>query len=450
MCVLLLTLLLIFFVASLLKGSSLPSLLLPEQKKAYKALKEKEPHHTKVVPAAGRRKTTKPASQVVLNSDEGIRAAFYVTWDAGSFASLREYLRQIDILYPEWLHVVTPDGNIQAVSPENKLYSVLQGGKVQPVDDKVMQLLRFEKADMEVLPLINNFDPVRNEWMLSIADMMNDPQARAAFRQQLLTFLASDDKYKGINLDFEGFPAEAQAGYKLFVQELHEEFRSRGLKLHISVPATDPDYDYAFLAANSDGLVLMNYDEHYAEGDPGAISSQQWFTNNLIQKLKIIPRDKIICGVGSYGYDWLMPDRHAPKKAPGSDVDFRAGGLALRNRRRFHHRFRFRQSQSALRLSRRQQPQSRSLVPGRRYRDEPDESRKSPWDSDLRALAPGIGRPLAVGDMGSSTGSECSRKTEEPACRARMWIWRARAKFCRLRNALLPASATSRLIRAPD
>ena len=177
-CVLLLTLLLVFFVITLLKGSSLPSLLLPEQKKAYHALKEKEPHHTKIVPAAGRRKTTKPASQVVLNSDEGIRAAFYVTWDAGSFASLREYLHQIDILYPEWLHVVTPDGNIQAVSPENKLYSVLQGGKVQPVDEKVMQLLRFEKADTEVLPLINNFDPTKNggEWMSNIA--RHDEQIR--------------------------------------------------------------------------------------------------------------------------------------------------------------------------------------------------------------------------------------------------------------------------------
>ncbi len=316
-CVLLLTLLLVFFVITLLKGSSLPSLLLPEQKKAYHALKEKEPHHTKIVPAAGRRKTTKPASQVVLNSDEGIRAAFYVTWDAGSFASLREYLRQIDILYPEWLHVVTPDGNIQAVSPENKLYPVLQGGKVQPVDEKVMQLLRFEKADMEVLPLINNFDPTTNggEWMLNITDMMNSPEARASFRQQLLTFLASD-KYKGVNLDFEGFPVEAQAGYKALVQEIHQDFQQRGLKLHISVPATDPDYDYAFLAANSDGLVLMNYDEHYAEGDPGPIASQQWFTNNLIQKLKIIPRDKLICGVGSYGYDWLMPDRRGTRKKP--------------------------------------------------------------------------------------------------------------------------------------
>ena len=50
---------------------------------------------------------------VKLNADEGIRAGFYVPWDAASFASLREYARQIDLLYPEWLHVLTPDGRLK-------------------------------------------------------------------------------------------------------------------------------------------------------------------------------------------------------------------------------------------------------------------------------------------------------------------------------------------------
>ncbi len=41
---------------------------------------------------------------MVLNADEGIRGAFYVQWDAASFASLKEYYPQIDLLFPEWLH----------------------------------------------------------------------------------------------------------------------------------------------------------------------------------------------------------------------------------------------------------------------------------------------------------------------------------------------------------
>ncbi|HUN87984.1 MAG TPA: glycosyltransferase [Terriglobales bacterium] len=297
------TLLLGFFVYSLLKGSSLPSLLLPEQKKSYRSLKEKEQRHTKVR-SVGRRKTNRPASQITLNTDEGVRAAYYVTWDAGSFASLRQYVHQIDWLYPEWIHVVSPDGRLQGVTELNTLFDVIQNGKVQPVDTKVMPLIRFEKAETEVMPLVNNFDPTTDQWV-DISAMLDDPAAREHTRKQLLTFLASDN-YKGINLDFESIPTKSQPGYRAFIAEIYQDLHSRGLKLHLSVPVADNDYDFGYLAANSDGLVLMNYDEHYGGGDPGPIASQEWFTKNLVNALKTAPKEKIICAVGSYGYDWQI------------------------------------------------------------------------------------------------------------------------------------------------
>ena len=305
-----LTLLLIFFVYSVLNGSSLPNLLLKEPKKSYHALKEKEQRHTKVK-SVGRRKTNKPASQVVLNSDEGIRAAYYVTWDAGSLASLRQYVHQIDLLYPEWLHVISQDGHLQSVTQLNTLFDVIQNGKIQTVDDKVMPLIRFEKAETEVLPLVNNFDPTTNEW-IDISQLLGNEAARARARAQLMAFLASDN-YKGLNLDFESIPLKSQAGYKSFVGDLYNDLHSRGMKLHISVPVGDKDFDYGFLAAHSDGLVLMNYDEHYGGGDPGPIASQDWFANNLVDVLKLVPKEKIICAVGSYGYDWQIGAKNTGK-----------------------------------------------------------------------------------------------------------------------------------------
>ena len=35
------------------------------------------------------------------------------------------------------------------------------------------------------------------------------------------------------------------------------------MKLYVSVPARNKDFDYAAIAARTDGVVLMNYDEHY-------------------------------------------------------------------------------------------------------------------------------------------------------------------------------------------
>ena len=118
---------------------------------------------------------------MVLNSDEGIRGAFYVTWDAASFSSLREYVHQIDLLFPEWLHVLTPDGHLQGVSPANKLFDVIQNGRVMPVDDKVMPYLKQENAQMEVLPLVNNFDPIVNEWRRTSARCWMIPRRGRTF-----------------------------------------------------------------------------------------------------------------------------------------------------------------------------------------------------------------------------------------------------------------------------
>ncbi len=305
-----LTVVLVTFLYTFLKGADLNPLSLPDQKRPIHALKEKELRHAKK-PAVAHRKTKKPASQVVFNTDEGIRAAFYVTWDAGSFASLKEYLQQIDILYPEWLHVTTNDGRIQSVTQLNKLFDVIQNGRVQAIDDKVMPLIRFEKTETEVLPLINNFDPTTNQWM-DISRMLNDSEARQNFRSQLAQFLASDN-YKGINLDFENIELKDQPAYRTLIAELYEDLHQHGMKLHISVPVADKDFNFSYLAAHSDGLVLMNYDEHFGGGDPGPIASQDWFIRNLQTALKVTPKEKIICAVGSYGYDWEVGAKNSNK-----------------------------------------------------------------------------------------------------------------------------------------
>jgi cellulose synthase/poly-beta-1,6-N-acetylglucosamine synthase-like glycosyltransferase/peptidoglycan/xylan/chitin deacetylase (PgdA/CDA1 family)/spore germination protein YaaH len=267
---------------------------------------------------------------VVLNSDEGIRGAFYVTWDAASFSSLREYVHQIDLLFPEWLHVLTPDGRLQGVTQANKLFDVIQNGRVRTVDDKVMPYLKQEKAQMEVLPLVNNFDPIINEWMADVGKMLDDPEARANFRQQLSAFLASNS-YRGVTLDIEGFPERSQPGYRTLIKELADDLHARGLKLFVSVPANNPDFDYELIAKSADGLILMNYDQHYPGGDPGPIAGQDWFVQNIATVLKHVPRQKIICAIGNYGYDWSTAKGKKPGQAGVHNVSVQDAWLEARD-----------------------------------------------------------------------------------------------------------------------
>jgi cellulose synthase/poly-beta-1,6-N-acetylglucosamine synthase-like glycosyltransferase/spore germination protein YaaH/peptidoglycan/xylan/chitin deacetylase (PgdA/CDA1 family) len=300
--------LIIFFVYTALRDEPLPELLFSPQKRAFKALKESEKEKArdrqKKIAARSHRKSKLAASQVKLNQEEGIRAAFYVPWDAASFSSLRSFAHQIDILYPDWLHVTTADGRLQGVEDQtNKLFDVVQGDTVLPVDDRVMQFLKTEVPGMEVFPMVNNSDGAN--WVGDIVGFLNNPDARASFRRQALQFLASGH-YRGLTIDFETFPPSGQAGYVALLKEVSGDLHARGLKLYVAIPPHSNEYDYPAIAAAADGVVLMNYDEHYPGGASGPVASQDWFVQNLEFAKSVIPREKIICAIANYGYDWVL------------------------------------------------------------------------------------------------------------------------------------------------
>src|SRR6202051_241805 len=156
--------LIIFFVYTTLRDERLPELLFSPQRRVFKALKENEKdkarERQKKLALRSHRKSKLAASEVKLNQEEGIRAAFYVPWDAASFSSLRDFSRQIDLLYPDWLHVLTPDGHLQGVDDQtNKFFDVIhtdsaRGSTVRSVDDRVMPLIKSAETPIEVFPMV--------------------------------------------------------------------------------------------------------------------------------------------------------------------------------------------------------------------------------------------------------------------------------------------------------
>ncbi len=305
--------LILFFVYTTLRDERLPELLFSPQKRAFKALKENEKdkarERLKKLATRSHRKSKLPASEVTLNQEEGIRAAFYVPWDAASFSSLRDFSRQIDLLYPDWLHVLTGDGRLQGVDDQtNKFFDVVQNNRVRSVDDRVMPFLKTEDTAMEVFPMVNNFDGT--EWVGGITDFLNDPAARQVFRKQVAMYLSSD-RFRGLMVDFEAFPKVGQPGYVALLSEISTDLHARGMKLYVSVPAHNEEFDYAAIAASADGVVVMNYDQHYPGAASGPVAPQDWFVDNLKFAVTVIPRDKLICAIANYGYDWVLK----PKKA---------------------------------------------------------------------------------------------------------------------------------------
>ena len=318
------SLILILFAVRVVETKPLKELLLPTQKFNYRAVPEQNPKKLK---HAAHRKTDKTPSEIQLNSGEGIRAAYYVDWDAGSYSSLKAHVSQIDILFTDWLHVISPDGKVMAYTIDNRPFEIVDKNGAHDVDheNKVIKTITNARVDTEIFPLVTNFDPRQGIYVPNVGDFLANPAGRANFIREIDKFLAAYPKYHGISLGFQEIPSEAQPGYRALLEALYADFHPRHLKLYVNAPIGDPDYDLKLMAANSDGLMLQNYDAHSTDGGPGAIAPQDWFLNNLKLILQEVPKEKVICALGSYGYDWTMPlppvrdPKHPHAKLPKVD-----------------------------------------------------------------------------------------------------------------------------------
>ena len=299
------------FVIGLIRMRPLPELLLQNPKRNFRTantpvapLRKGEKLHR----SAHRRSNLAP-SDVPLNQGEGLRAAYYVEDDPASYSSLKEHIRQIDLLFPEWLHMVAPDGSLSYFSLDNRAYPLIDSGGVHPVDaeNKVRRTITTARVDTEVFPLVNNYDPVKQNFLPAVGSFLKNADARVHFRDQLDRFLAANPDYHGISMDFEEIPDDAQPGFQQLIADIYSDFHAKGLRLYVNVPVGDDSFDLKFLAEHSDGLLLMNYDQHQTESAPGPVADQDWFIDNLKEVLKTVPKQKIICAIGSYGYDWTVP-----------------------------------------------------------------------------------------------------------------------------------------------
>jgi len=299
----------VLFVIGMMKMTTLPGLLLTQQKRNWVPLQIEPPLKPgqKLRQSPHRKSDLKP-SDVILNSGEGVRAAYYVEDDPASYSSLKQHIHQIDLLFPEWIHVVTPDGVLTSYSLDNRAFPVVDEEGVHGVDHerRVARVIAAAREDTEIFPLVNNYDPIKGVFQPSIGDFLSNPTARAHFVQQVDQFLAANPTYRGISLDFEEIPDEAQDGYKTLLAEIYQNFQPRNLKLYINTPVSDDSLDFKYMADHSDGLLLMNYDQHQTGSGPGPIADQDWFLDNLKDVLKVVPKNKIICSLGNYGYDWTM------------------------------------------------------------------------------------------------------------------------------------------------
>src|ERR1700694_1459947 len=154
----LLTLALAYFFVTIAVSVELPAGLLTDFHPGYHAVKSK-----KIVKAGslreGRRRRVANIGNVPPTYDP-LRAAFFVSWDPNSLASLKKHFREVDLLIPEELHAVTSDGALTIVDYErNQTVQATPTAAIALLrEDKLHHWMRSVNAEIPMMSLLNNYD----------------------------------------------------------------------------------------------------------------------------------------------------------------------------------------------------------------------------------------------------------------------------------------------------
>jgi len=161
------------------------------------------------------------------------------------------------------------------------------------------------------LALIHNY----RDGAFSAADVHNLLVSREN-RQRLVKNMIGvleRDGYQGVNIDLEGVPYYDRRYYTVLVREFKEALQPLGYLTVVSIPAKTWDaptdswsgaFDYAAIGKYADWVQIMTYDEHWSGGPPGPVASLPWVEQVIKYAVGLIPRDKILLGTATYGYDW--------------------------------------------------------------------------------------------------------------------------------------------------
>ncbi len=124
--------------------------------------------------------------------------------------------------------------------------------------------------------------------------------------------------YRGVDVDFENLGAALAAPYAAFIEQLHRRLSPMGRAVQTTLPAkTSADqpgelyegHDYAALGRAADSVLLMAYEWGNTYSQPQAVSPLPQVEEVLRYALSVIPAEKIVLGLPTYGYDWHLPYR---------------------------------------------------------------------------------------------------------------------------------------------
>ena len=177
--------------------------------------------------------------------------------------------------------------------------------------------------------------------MWSDKEAMHNVLCDATKRKLLVNIIVDEVKvngFDGIDIDFDGKKYDPKQCFSSFLQELYASMGDKWVQCTIEsrTPVSDLYYgretpkdagqyvnDFKVINKNCDRVRFMTYDQQTADQkresevkEPyGPVSDTVWVEKAIKEAMKTIPKNKIMLGIPTYGYEWEVKtyanDEHA-------------------------------------------------------------------------------------------------------------------------------------------
>jgi spore germination protein YaaH len=242
-------------------------------------------------------------------------------WDLErGLASVAQNGAFLDEVTP-WWYGLAPDGSV---------VSDLPGG----ANAENTALIRAGGGGMRLVPTVASTKD--GSWAPHVVhDILQDTQRMNAHIDALVT-LATSHGFAGLQIDYEDLDAADRDGFSRFIAILAARMHEHDKVLYVTVhpKTTDAGYDarnvaqdYAALGRAADRLVVMAYDWHWQQSEPGPIAPAQWVEDVIRYTLTTVDAGRVVLGLGLYGYDWVGSSGQPVVWRQATDLAAHAGAV---------------------------------------------------------------------------------------------------------------------------
>ena len=238
-----------------------------------------------------------------ISMDGKVRLGFHQVTRPEGNNTLESYVsnaRGMNVIVPTWFNVVSGDGTYTSLASRDYV-------------DKAHDM------GLKVWAMVENVSTEESVKNLNTKTLMSSTSTRKKLIEKLMNE-ADTYGFDGFNLDFESLKAEAGPHYVQFIREMSVACRNKGLVL--SVDNYVPSSYTAFYNRREQGIVadyviVIGYDEHYAGGEAGSVSSIPYVREGIENTLKEVPKEKVINAVPFYTRVWTVNEGKTSSKAYG-------------------------------------------------------------------------------------------------------------------------------------